>query len=498
MRTNRLDLKQLNFSEGYEELYFMLLEAIPSSVLLIDRNLRVISANRNFLKRGYLSESQALGRSLEELLPSVILDSIKLTDEIRKVFQGGDPEKGTRITYRAPGVPIRVYYYRLLPIIRDEVVEAVMLLMDDVTEQVRLHEKVGEVERHLASIVESAAEIIMSMDNEGRILTLNPAGQKILGYTQDELEGDFFHQHVAEEDRKAMVRVISDAKLGKKPEAAESDVVTKEAKSIHVSWVLSSMKDQQSRTNGILAVGRDLTQQRMLEAELFQSQKLAALGVMAGGIAHEIRNPLAICSSAAQFLMDDHISTEFRKECMNKIHASIHRASVTIDNVLRFARPGVTREFTKIDLSGLILETLALVDNQARIQKVKVKPHLPEDPVLITCIRSLIQQLLLNLFLNAIEAMPDGGVLSIFEERQRKEVSIRVTDTGHGIAGDKLDRVFDPFFTGSTAKTGAGLGLSISYSIVRQHSGAIAVDSTVGKGSTFTVRLPTLPAGASA
>jgi len=467
----------------------MLLEAIPSSVLLIDRDLRVISANRNFLKRGYLKESQALGRSLEELLPPVILDSIKLTDEIRKVFQGRDPERGARITYRAPGVPIKVYYYRLLPIIRGEV-KTVMLLMDDVTEQVRLHEKVGEVERHLASIVESAGEIIMSMDNEGRILTMNPAGQKILGYTQDELEGGFFHRHVPEEDRKAMVRVISDAKLGKKPEAAESDVVTKEGKSIHVSWAVSAMKDQHSRTKGILAVGRDLTQQRMLEAELFQSQKLSALGVMAGGIAHEIRNPLAICSSAAQFLMDDHISKEFRKECMDKIHESIHRASVTIENVLRFARPGVTREFTKIDLSGLILETLALVDNQAKIQKVKMKSHLPGDPVTIKCIRSLIQQLLLNLFLNAIEAMPDGGVLSVFMESRRKEVSIRVTDTGHGIDGDKLDRIFDPFFAGSTAKTGSGLGLSISYSIVRQHSGAIAVESVAGKGSTFTVRLP--------
>lgn len=155
------------------------------------------------------------------------------------------------------------------------------------------------------------------------------------------------------------------------------DFIKKEGGRITVSWVCSPMKNDLAETVGIVAVGRDETEQRRLEMQLLQSQKLAALGVMAGGIAHEIRTPLAICSSAAQFLKDGDLTPDFLQECADKIQVGIEKASFIIENLLRFARPSERTEMAPVDLVAVLKEPLALVANQARLQKIGIVAHLP-------------------------------------------------------------------------------------------------------------------------
>jgi signal transduction histidine kinase len=239
-------------------------------------------------------------------------------------------------------------------------------------------------------------------------------------------------------------------------------------------------------------VGRDLTERRKLEAHLLQSQKLAALGVMAGGIAHEVRNPLAVCSSAAQFLLQEQDDPELRQECARKIHAATKRACMIIENLLRFARPSVETELKQIDLASVLTETLSLVITQARVQKIELVTQLPPEPVWISGIEALLQQAFLNLFLNTIKAMPEGGILTTALDCGKDGVRVRISDTGHGIAPRDLDKIFDPFYTTAPVGQGSGLGLSICYSIIKQHLGAIEVDSQPGVGTTITVRLPIL------
>jgi signal transduction histidine kinase len=250
------------------------------------------------------------------------------------------------------------------------------------------------------------------------------------------------------------------------------------------------MKDDNFQTIGVVSVGRDLTERKKLESQLLQSQKFAALGVMAGGIAHELRNPLAICSSAAQFLQEDYLSRGFRKECAEKIHTGIQRASIIIENLLRFARPSGNPRMQRIDLNCLVDDTLQLVGNQARIQKIELRIALRDQPVWVDGNESLLQQVLINLFLNAIRAMPDGGVLSLSVIETENSAAIRMRDTGHGISDQDIDKIFDPFYTTSSVGKGTGLGLAITYSIVRQHLGHIEVDSTRGIGTEITVTLP--------
>ncbi len=478
--------------QRYQKLYEMLLEAIPSSVLLIDRDQRIVSANRNFLEKIQRHHTDTIGRRLDEVFPAIILDQMDLPGRIRQVFDQNHPIQGERMTYRAPGIPLRIYYYSILPFSWKGIVEQAMLLMEDVTEQVRLSEEVRRVERHLASVVESALDIMLSTDLEGRILTWNTAAEKLSGFSIHEVRGRLFHDFCVPEHHDEILGVFANLKTGRDSQMGEANLNTKDGDSLPVAWVFSPMKDHRSQTVGVVAVGRDLTERRKFEAQLLQSQKLAALGVMAGGIAHEIRNPLAVCASAAQFILDPDTDPQLRGECAHKIHTGIKRASMIIENLLKFARPSATTELNKLDLAAIIRETLSLVANQAKIQKIEIKTSLPPAPLWIMGVEGLLDQAFLNLFLNAIRSMPEGGGLGVTAGHSASEVWVDISDTGHGISPADLDKIFDPFYTTAPVGQGSGLGLSICYSIVKQHFGSIEVNSNQEDGSTFSVKLPIL------
>ena len=470
-------------------MFRMLADSIPSSVVLFDENLHVVLANRNFLEKARRREAETLGRRLREVFPTVIVEELQLEKQIQRVFASQAAFEGQRLTYRAPGIPMRTYCYSVIPMLWGARVGLVMLLLDDVTEQLRLAEEIRRVERHLASVVESANEIVLSADTGGRILTWNRAAERLSGYGLNELRGHplaaYCAEHGAESITEFFAREASESGCG----AAGCMLVTKSGARIPVSWTFSPMRDDLGSIVGIVAVGRDLTERRKFEQQLLQSQKLAALGVMAGGIAHEVRTPLAISSSAAQFLMEDDITPEFRKECAEKVHIGIWRASGIIENLLRFAHPSTKLDASKIDLLAVLRDAITLIANQARIQKVEVVCHFPDERVQVSGIASLLEHAFLNLFLNALNAMPDGGSLAISVDNIPGAVRVRVSDTGCGIAGSDIDNIFDPFYTRAPAGKGTGLGLSICYSIVQQHGGGIEVTSVPAEGSTFTVTL---------
>lgn len=477
--------------ENYNKLDFMLLDVIPSSVLFLDKNLRILSANRNYLEKNRLKRSETVGRCLPEVFPQIILEHLDIIEQIRQAFRSNQPTKGHRMTYRAPGVPLTNYYYRITPYSHHGIVEGVILLMDDITEQVRLNEEFNRIERHLASVVNYASDMVLSLDIHSNVLTWNPSATRIFGYSCHEAIGKNFLDFFDQESALNIQRVLVDQVAGRSSQKiAEWDIITKQGEKIRASWVCSPMFDNQMNTVGIVAIGRDLSEHQKLQMELVRSQKSAALGVMAGGIAHEIRNPLAISSSSAQFLMENNITDEFRKECAEKIYSGIQRASGIIESLLKYARPSMNVDMEPLVLSTLMQDTLLLIRNQAKIQKIKILSEIQDSSVMFRGIRNLIQQVFMNLFLNAIEAMPSGGTLTIFMKKTPITVSIYITDTGVGIAENEIGKIFDPFYTTMSTRMSTGLGLALSYTIVKQHSGIIEVRSEKGNGSTFIVRLP--------
>jgi signal transduction histidine kinase len=250
------------------------------------------------------------------------------------------------------------------------------------------------------------------------------------------------------------------------------------------------MLDDERRVIGLVAVGRDLTERKRLEAQLIQSAKLTSLGVMAGGIAHEIRNPLAISSAAAQLLLERPNDKKFREEAAERIYSGIQRASYIIENLLKFARPPEER-MVAMDINEALEGTLSLLANQLKVQRVELRKDFVSDLLPVVGNKSLLQQVFSNMILNACNAMPDGGSLTITTRMNSdNQVEIQFADTGVGIPPEHLSKIFDPFFTTMPVGKGIGLGLSISYSIVQQHQGTIEAVSPVGQGTSFTVRLP--------
>lgn len=487
-------LEQLSLDDPhrYIEMFAMFLESVPSSVLMIDRDMRVVLANRNFVTKSLRTRQNVIGQKLDQVLPEAIIEHIDITSRVREVFAKNQLIRGDRMTFRAPGIPIRTYYYSVIPFAWSGEVERAILLMEDVTEQVRLSEEVRRVERHLASVVESARDVVLSTDSAGLILTWNTAAEKLTGFSTWEAKGKSFFDRCAPEATEELRKVLSKLQVKDYPQTGEWELIRKDGNRTPIGWAFSSMKDERDKPVGIVAVGRDLSEHRKLEMQLLQSQKLAALGVMAGGIAHEIRNPLAVCSSAAQFLKDPDVNPAFRQECIDRILNGIHKASSIIENLLRFARPSSSTDMKPADIMVVLRDTIQLVSNQAKIAKVSIKDNFVDQEVVVHANANLLQQMFVNLFLNALNAMPQGGKLIVSEKRLDTGVQVQVEDTGCGISQQDLEKIFDPFFTLSQVGKGTGLGLSICYSIAKQHLGTIEVQSIEGQGTIFTVQLPVL------
>jgi len=231
-------------------------------------------------------------------------------------------------------------------------------------------------------------------------------------------------------------------------------------------------------------------EQRERYRRMLRADRLATIGELAAGAAHEIRNPLTSIKSSLQYL-ESRCREETEKKLLGVALRETDRIDETLAALLSFSRPSEIRK-EPCDLVGLLEESAALVSFQARAKGVKVRTSFPPSPVVVEADGSQLKQVFLNVFLNAVQAMEGGGALTV--EALRHESGrplVRVTDTGPGIPEEALDKVFDPFFT--TKKGGTGLGLSICYTIVKAHGGEIEVRSRLGEGTTVLVSLPAGP-----
>jgi PAS domain S-box-containing protein len=244
---------------------------------------------------------------------------------------------------------------------------------------------------------------------------------------------------------------------------------------------------------GRLIIMDDITERVELESQLSQADKLSSIGLLAAGVAHEVNTPLAVISSYAQMLSKQLQGDPQRGALLEKITRQTFRASEIVNNLLNFSRTSGT-EFTDVDVNKIITDTMALLEHQFKISKITVQDELAEHLPLINGNPGRLQQVFLNLFLNARDAMPNGGRLRVATSNG-DGVSVVVSDTGSGIAQEHIHRIYDPFFTTKTAPQGqqgrgTGLGLSVSYGIIQEHAGKIRVESRPGEGTTFYVDFP--------
>ena len=244
-------------------------------------------------------------------------------------------------------------------------------------------------------------------------------------------------------------------------------------------------------TNLASALNHMLMELKTREAQLIDSRKMAAIGNLTAGIAHELNNPLNNISLTTESLIDEfeELDRDEKLRMLNVIISQVERASKTVANLLDFTRRDKD-SFEKISLNAVLDSTLKLIANESSLNNVKLAIRLHDNLPRIKGNAHDLQQVFLNLFLNAMQAMPDGGALSVVSYVDNSSIRVDISDTGVGIPEENMDMIFEPFFTTKEVGKGTGLGLSVSYGIIKKHRGSIAVESKLGRGSTFSITFP--------
>ncbi|MFQ5926310.1 MAG: ATP-binding protein, partial [Terriglobia bacterium] len=267
-----------------------------------------------------------------------------------------------------------------------------------------------------------------------------------------------------------------------------------------VTITIAPLLSKEGASIGRLLLFEDITEQVELESQLMQNEKLTSIGLLAAGVAHEVNTPLAIISNNAQLLARQTKVADPRRSLVDKIVKQTFRASEIINSLLNFSRTTATA-FSAVDLNKVIRETLSLMEPQLSSGQVRVSTALTDPLPPVHGNAGKLQQVFLNLFFNAKDAMPKGGTLRVRTAPNNARIQVEVSDSGSGIAGENLHKIYDPFFTTKTAPSGrgTGLGLSVSYGIIQEHAGSIQVSSRPGQGTSFLLEFPAYqPAAAAA
>ena len=257
------------------------------------------------------------------------------------------------------------------------------------------------------------------------------------------------------------------------------------------SLIRPARKYRDEFTNLAIALNHMLLEIKRHEDQLIQSRKLAAVGNLTAGIAHELNNPLNNISLTTEALIDefDDWSRDDKLKMLRTIAEQVERAGATVANLLDFTRRDESL-FEEISINEVIIRTTNLVANEMNLNNVKLDLALANNLPRVVGNAHNLQQVFLNLLLNAIQAMPDGGTLTVTSFVEHDQLRVDVRDTGVGIPAEHIDKIFDPFFTTKEVGKGTGLGLSVSYGIMKKHHGQLTVTSEAGKGSTFSIALP--------
>lgn len=340
-------------------------------------------------------------------------------------------------------------------------------------------------------IVESMRSGVVTLDLEGCIYTFNAAAEEITGYTAAQLRGQDASSLFGDV-REKIQESLRAALAGEKSPRYEADCPTPDNLSVRLGFSIFPLfpeANHSARPTGVVITFQDLTEVRALEETARRQDRLAAVGRMAAGIAHEIRNPLASISGSVQVLRSEAKGDPAQTELMDIILRESERLNRIITDYLAYARPRSVSP-VELDVRATLRETIALTRYSPELTaQHEIEERLPDESVLVVAEADRLKQIFSNLVRNALQAMPDGGRLiieavSLASGRAR----LSFTDTGCGMSAKQVERLFEPF--SSTKPTGTGLGLSIVYQIVRDHNGTINVHSREGAGTTITIELP--------
>ncbi len=366
---------------------------------------------------------------------------------------------------------------------------------------------------YVDNIIRSMIDTLIVINSDGRIKTVNKATLDLLGYKEDELIGKPIEiiWAAGDSNQPLLEELIKKEVLS----GVEKVYLSKDGRKIPMLFSGSVMSSQ-GEIQGIVCQALDITERKHAEeekqrlaAQLLQAGKMAALGQLAGGIAHEINNPIAVILGFAQGLVKRIKEDDFFSMPLKSIEREASRCKKLVGDLLTFSRVGKTQA-ESVDLNRTIDETLSLIETKSKMQNIEIVRNYSNDLPSLTVNKNQIQQVIMNLCSNAVDALPGGGKITISTKLKdkggvdgdlqmrdegrlsdRNFVEIVVADNGEGMSLEVKQRIFEPFFTTKEVGKGTGLGLSLCYEIIKKHNGGIEVESEAGKGTTFLIKLPT-------
>jgi len=464
-----------------------IVSALPDAVVVTGLDRRVLAVNR--------AAADLLGSQVTDLVGQLTADHVAsverphVAEQEDRVFAGEVQRYETKVLNRETGeerdVAVSSGPFR----VDDELIGTVATLRD-ITEPKRAHDTLSRSEARYRNLVESASDAIVTLDANGRFTTVNHAAEIISGYRREELVGQWFAPMLSDDELPKALAHFQKALAGETG-LFESRFYRKDGDARTISITYSTPQ----RDEEVLCLIRDVTDQKMLQEQLIQSEKMSAIGQLVSGVAHELNNPLAGISAFAQLLLAEKRFPPDQRTAAETIYSEARRASRIVQNLLTFARQHKA-EKGPAAINQVLDDTLELRGYELRVRGIDVRREYDEALPDTMGDAHQLQQVFLNLITNAEQAMERAEGrhhrLTVRTRRSGDAIRIEIEDTGSGVPPNLLERIFNPFFTTKPTGHGTGLGLSISLGIVREHEGRIWAENAAQGGARFVVELPVI------
>jgi PAS domain S-box-containing protein len=390
----------------------------------------------------------------------------------------------------------RLISWNLTPILSEsQSVHGILCIGNDMTDIAEREASVKKIDETVKDILSNIKEYALYAINlDGNITYYGMGSDVMFGWKKEEI----ILQHVSifhlEEDVKTKLPTILEKVRNTGQYETEIELVGKDRRSFPVILTVHKFFDTQGKLIGFIFIAKDVTERKKMELQIFQSEKMAALGQLSAGMAHEINNPLFVIAGRLELLMEDNKLDEGLRKELGVINTQADRIRKIVDMLLKFSRYHPAK-MDKVDINAVIESVLPFLDYQNwSAAKITLKKDFAQGLLPTKGDFNQLQEVFINLMMNALQALPNGGEISIKTRNLDEDfVEARLSDTGTGINEESLKNIFMPFF--STKKEGTGLGLSICYNIIKNHSGTISIDTKPNVGTTFIIKLPVTKEG---
>lgn len=458
--------------------YGRIFDLLPELILILDDGKKIMDHNA--------AASAKLGLSAEELhgreVDSIVVESGR--EAIASLLQSSDQGRHLESQFvTATGEVIDVNLD--IKVLEGTDRQYQVLIAKDITEQ-----KKRDLDYlRFSNVIEHTINPIQITDAKGLMVYVNPAFEHTSGFSKEELIGKNPRILSSGRHSRDFWGKVWKYILGGKVWVGQVENRRKDGSPLHTELLISPIVGDQGKVIGFLGAHRDITEQKMLEQQLVRSQKMESIGTLAAGIAHEVGNPLTSISSLVQVIQRT-TNDEPAKEKLELIKNQINRIARIIRDLVDFSRPSTNVE-RPTDVNRVVRDALNIVQYGKKVKGISFEVELNESLPPLMLVADQLTQVFINILINAVDSFEGkSGTIQVVSGMNDGSVEIRVIDSGKGISKDDRDKIFEPFFTTKEVGEGTGLGLWVSYGIVRNFRGDILVESNPGKGSTFTVVFP--------